>query len=288
MRRSNGLALALVIAAAVVATVAGVVHTLDDRMLHPDAVAEQGVAVLTTPNVLNTMNVLADQKVRDAFAAAGQGRPDDSYARSRRGLVASAADPAVTAAVRRSLLAQYDALLGGRVPHELVLDTTPRRAPFIDGWGTEAAYRQLLTERLHLPATIRFGHGVWLDGASGVLRAADALAPYRLLLAVLVVVLLVAAVLVAVDRRAALRRAGAGMLVAALVLYLVFDGLVAIFFRASRSIEAEVAGRLYQALVSDWLPFAVALLVAGLLLIGASLAVGRRPATVAAGEPVDA
>ena len=247
----------------------------------------QGVAALTSANVLNTMNVLADQKVRDAFAAAGKARPDDSYVRSRRALVASAADPAVREAVRRSLLAQHAALLAGRVPAQLELDTTPRRAPFVAAWGTEPEYRAILAD-LHLPATIAFGHGVWLDGLSVTLRVADALAPYEALLIGLAALLVVAAVLVAVDRRAALRRAGGGLLVAAFVLYLLFDGLVAIFFRASRSIEAEVGGRLYQSLVQGWLPFAVALLVAGAVLIGASLAVARRPAgAVATAEPGD-
>jgi hypothetical protein len=287
MRRSNRLALLLAVLAAVVATLAGVVRTLDQRLLRADIVAAEAVATLTSPNVLNTMNAPVDQKVRDAFAAAGKARPDDSYVRSRRALLASAADPAVRESVRRGLVAQHVALLAGRVPSELFLDTTPRRAPFVAAWGTEPQYRAILAD-IHLPPTIRIGHGAWLDGLSLTMRVAHALAPYEALLIALTVLLAVAAVAVAVDRRAALRRTGGGLVAGAFVLYLLFDGLVAIFFRASRSIEAEVAGRLYQTLVPGWLTFGVGLLVAGCILIGASFALARRPAAAsAAAEPGD-
>ena len=87
--------------------------------------------------------------------------------------------------------------------------------------------------------------------------------------------LLVAAVLYAESRRSGLRRAGISLLAAAGVLYLLFDGLVAIFFRASRSVEAEVAGRLYESLVQSWSGYAAMIALAGAVLVAGSLLIRR-------------
>ena len=84
------------------------------------------------------------------------------------------------------------------------------------------------------------------------MRVADALAPVFEVLVAVLVVLLAGVVVLAESRRTGLRRAGISLLSAAVVLYLLFDGLVAIFFRATRSVEAEVAGRLYQGMVQSW------------------------------------
>ena len=59
------------------------------------------------------------------------------------------------------------------------------------------------------------------------------------------------------------------------MLYLVFDGLVAIFFRATRSVEAEVAGRLYQGMVRSWTGYAAILALAGFALMAGSLVLRR-------------
>ena len=275
MRRSDGLALALGVVAAVVATVAGVVHTLDARILHADVVAEQGVRTLTVATVLNTMNGPTEVKVRDAFVAVVKARPDDSFVRTRRALVSSAADPSVQESVRRLLLEQHAALLAGRTPFELILDTTPRRAPFIAGYGPEAEYRSVLTGHLNLAPTIRFAHGGWVDAASLTMRVADVLAPALWLLIAVLGALLVGAVVLAETRRTGLRRAGISLLAAAFALYLLFDGLVAIFLRALRSVEAEVAGRLYQSMVQSWPGYAAAMALAGAALVGASLLIRR-------------
>ena len=160
--------------------------------------------------------------------------------------MSSAADPAVQQAVRTSVLEQHAALLAGRTPAELILDTTPRRAPFIAGYGPEDEYRTILAGHLNLAPTIRFAHGGWVDAAGLTMRVADALAPVVAVLVAVLVGLLAGVVVPSESRRAGLRRAGISLLAAAGVLYLLFDGLVAIFFRASRSVEAEVAGRMYQ------------------------------------------
>jgi hypothetical protein len=275
MSRPSRLALGLGAVAAAVATLIGIVHTLDDRMLHADVVAEQAVRTLTVRTVLNTMNGPTDVKVRDAFAAVGNPRPDDSFVRTRRALVASAADPTVQAAVRQSLVDQHAALLAGRVPPELSFDTTPRRTPFIAGYGPEAEYRTILTDHLDLAPTIRFAHGSWVDAASLTMRVSDTLAPVIDVLIAVLVAALVGVVLLAETRRAGLRRAGVALLTAAGVLYLLFDGLVAIFFRATRSVEAEVAGRFFQSLVQAWSGYAAAMALAGAVLVAASLATRR-------------
>ena len=59
------------------------------------------------------------------------------------------------------------------------------------------------------------------------------------------------------------------------MLYLLFDGLVAIFFRATRSVEAEVAGRLYQGMVQSWSGYAGVIALAGLALMAGSLVLRR-------------
>jgi hypothetical protein len=275
MRRSDRLAFALGVVAAIVAILAGVVHTLDDRILHADQVAEQAVRTLTVPTVLNTMNGPTEQKVRDAFVAVVKPRPDNSFVRTRRALVSSAADPAVQAAVRTSVLEQHAALLAGRTPAELIFDTTPRRAPFIAGYGPEEEYRTILTGHLNLAPTIRFAHGGWVDTTGLTMRVADTLAPAFPVVVVVLVALLVGVVFVAETRRTGLRRAGISLLAAAGVLYLLFDGLVAIFFRATRSVEAEVAGRMYQSMVGSWTAYAAVVALAGAALITASLLIRR-------------
>ncbi len=275
MRRSNSLALALGVAAAIVATIGGVVRTLDARILHADAVAGQAVRTLTAPTVLNTMNGPTEVKVRDAFVAVVKARPDNSFVRTRRALVFSAADTATLDSVRRSVVAQHAALLDGRTPFELILDTTPRRAPFIAGYAPETEYRDVLTGHLNLAPTIRIAHGRWVVATSLVLRIADALAPAFWGLVALLVVLLAVVVLLAETRRTGLRRAGISLLGASFVLYLLFDGLIAIFFRASRSVEAEVSGRLYQGMVGSWSGYAAVTALAGVALVGASLLIRR-------------
>ena len=178
MRRSDRLALGLGVLAAIVATLAGIAHTLDDRILHADMVADQAVKTLTVPTVLNTMNGPTEVKVRDAFVAVVKARPDGSFVRTRRALVASAADPATLAALRRKMVEQHADLLAGRTPSELIFDTTPRRAPFIAAYGPEEEYRTILTGHLNLAPTIRFAHGGWVDATSLIMRVADALAPF--------------------------------------------------------------------------------------------------------------
>jgi hypothetical protein len=275
MIRRDRVALGLGALAAVVATLIGIVHTLDDRMLHPDVVAGHAVQTLTVRSVLNAMNAPTDANVRDAFAAAAQPPPEDSFVRTRRALVASAADPAVQAAVRQSLIEQHAALLAGRVPSELAFDTTPRRAPFIAGYGPEAEYRTILADHLDLDPHIRFGHGRWVEAASLTMRAADAMVPVIDVLIGLLVAAVVSVILLAETRRAGLRRAGIALLAGAGVLYLLFDGLVTIFFRATRSVEAEVAGHLYQSMVPAWSGPAAAMAIVGAVLVGASLATRR-------------
>ena len=207
MRRSDGLALGLGVLAAIVATLAGIVHTLDDKILHADVVADQAVQTLTVPTVLNTMNGPTEVKVRDAFVAVVKARPENSFVRTRRALVASAADPATQEAVRRKMLEQHAALLAGRTPAELIFDTTPRRAPFVAAYGPEEEYRAILTEHLNLAPTIRFAHGGWVDAASLTMRVADALAPYFEVLLGVLVALLVGTVL---ARRAPQQRPAPG------------------------------------------------------------------------------
>lgn len=275
MRRSDRLAFGLGVVAAVVATLAGIVRTLDDHLLHADAVAAQAVRTLTVLTVLSTMTGPTEVKVRDAFVAVVKARPDNSFVRTRLALVSSAADPAVQESVRRSLLEQHAALLAGRTPAELIFDTAPRRAPFIAGYGTEEEYRTLLTGHLNLAPTIRFAHGGWVDATSLTIRGADKLTPVLDLLLAALVALLVAAVLSAESRRSGLRRAGISLLAAAGVLYLLFDGLVAIFFRASRSVEGEVAGRLYESLVQSWSGYAAMIALAGAVLVAGSLLIRR-------------
>jgi hypothetical protein len=275
MRRSDRLAFALGVVAAIVAVLAGVVHTLDDRILHADQVAAQAVRTLTVPTVLNSMNAPTENKVRDAFVAVNKARPDNSFVRTRRALVASAADPAVQSAVRTSVIAQHAALLAGRTPAELILDTTPRRAPFIAAYGPEDEYRTILTGHLNLAPTIRFAHGGWVDVAGLTMRVADALAPVFVVLVAVLVALLAGVVVLAESRRTGLRRAGISLLAAAGVLYLLFDGLVAIFFRATRSVEAEVAGRMYQGMVGSWSGYAAVTLLVGAALVTASLLIRR-------------
>jgi hypothetical protein len=234
-------------------------------------VEDVGIRVVMVRSVLNTMNGPTDAKVRAAFAVAGTAPPDDSFVRTRRALVSSAADPAVQAAVRRSLLDQHAALLDGRTPAELRLDTTPRKAPFIAGYGPEPAYRTVLRDHLDLPPTIRFAHGGWVVALSLTMRVAEALAPVFAVLLAALVLLLAGTVLVAETRGTGVRRAGISLLAAAFVLYLLFDGLVAIFFRATRSVEAEVAGRFYQSLVSAWSGSAAVAAGAGAVLVASSL-----------------
>ncbi len=275
MRRSDRLALGLAVSAAIVATLTGIVHTLDDRMLHADVVADQAVRTLTVPTVLNTMNGPTEVKVRDAFVAVVKARPDNSFVRTRRALVSSAADVPTTDSVRRSMVEQHAALLDGRIPSELIFDTTPRRAPFIAGYGPEEEYRMILTGHLNLAPTIRFAHGGWVDAASLTMRVADALAPFFDVLVGVLVALLIGTILLADRRRTGLRRAGMGLLASAFVLYLLFDGLVAIFFRATRSVEAEVAGRLYQDMVQSWTDYAGVIALAGAVLVAGSLVLRR-------------
>jgi hypothetical protein len=275
MSRSDRVAFGLGVAAAVVATLAGIVHTLDDRILHADRVADQAVRTLTVRTVLTSMTPPADNSVRDAFAAVGIAVPDRSVVRTRSALVASAADPATTDAVRRSIAEQHRALLAGRTPAELVLDTTPRRAPFIAGYGPEVQYRTILADHVDLAPTIRFAHGGWVDGVSVTMRIADTLAPVLDVLLAALVALLIATVLFAERRRVGLRRAGIALLVAAGALYLLFDGLIAIFFRATRSVEAEVAGRMYQGLVGAWSGYAAVIALAGAALVAGSLVLRR-------------
>lgn len=275
MRRSDRLALGLAVSAAIVATLTGIVHTLDDRMLHADVVADQAVRTLTVPTVLNTMNGPTEVKVRDAFVAVVKARPDNSFVRTRRALVSSAGDVPTTDSVRRSMVAQHAALLDGRIPSELIFDTTPRRAPFIAGYGPEEEYRMILTGHLNLAPTIRFAHGGWVDATSLTMRVADALAPFFDVLVGVLVALLIGTILLADRRRTGLRRAGMGLLASAFVLYLLFDGLVAIFFRATRSVEAEVAGRLYQDMVQSWTDYAGVIALAGAVLVAGSLVLRR-------------
>ncbi len=173
------------------------------------------------------------------------------------------------------MLEQHAALLAGRTPSELILDTTPRRTPFIAGYGPEEEYRTILTEHLNLAPTIRFAHGGWVDATSLTMRVADALAPFYEVLLVLLVGLVAGTVLLANRRSTGLRRAGIALLSSAFVLYLLFDGLVAIFFRATRSVEAEVAGRLYQGMVQSWSDYAGILALAGLALVAGSLVLRR-------------
>ena len=232
MRRSDRLALGLGVLAAIVATLAGIAHTLDDRILHADMVADQAVKTLTVPTVLNTMNGPTEVKVRDAFVAVVKARPDGSFVRTRRALVASAADPATLEALRRKMVEQHADLLAGRTPSELIFDTAPRRAPFIAAYGPEEEYRTILTGHLNLAPTIRFAHGGWVDATSLIMRVADALAPFFEVLVGVLVVLLAGTILLADRRSTGLRRAGIALLSSAFVLYLVFDGLVAIFFRS--------------------------------------------------------
>jgi hypothetical protein len=275
MRRSDRLALGLGVLAAIVATLAGIAHTLDDRILHADMVADQAVKTLTVPTVLNTMNGPTEVKVRDAFVAVVKARPDGSFVRTRRALVASAADPATLEALRRKMVEQHADLLAGRTPSELIFDTTPRRAPFIAAYGPEEEYRTILTGHLNLAPTIRFAHGGWVDATSLIMRVADALAPFFEVLVGVLVVLLAGTILLADRRSTGLRRAGIALLSSAFVLYLVFDGLVAIFFRATRSVEAEVAGRLYQGMVQSWTGYAAILALAGFALVAGSLVLRR-------------
>ncbi len=227
------------------------------------------------PTVLNTMNGPTEVKVRDAFVAVVKARPENSFVRTRRALVASAADPATQEAVRRKMLEQHAALLAGRTPAELIFDTTPRRAPFVAAYGPEEEYRAILTEHLNLAPTIRFAHGGWVDAASLTMRVADALAPYYDLLLGVLVALLVGTVLAAERRSSGLRRAGIALIASAGVLYLLFDGLVAIFFRSTRSVEAEVAGRLYQGMVQSWSGYAAVIALAGAALVVGSLVLRR-------------
>lgn len=278
MSRSNGLALALAIATGVLATLTGVVRTFDDRMLHADEVAAQGLETLISPAMINVMNGPVEAKVRNAFVAVVKPRPPDSFVRTRRALVASGDDAAVQDAVRRSLVEQHAAVLRGDVPATLALDTTPRRAPFIAAWGTEPEFTTILNDHLNLEPQVRFAHGWWIDALSVTLRTADALAPFLPLLAGLVALLAVATVLAAADRRTGLRRAGVALLSAAGCLYLLFDALVGVFLRATRSVEAELAGRMFKGLTETWTQPAALLAVAGLVLVVVSIALRRAPA----------
>lgn len=271
MRLSDRLALGLVVLTAIVATLTGIVHTLDDRILHAAVVADQAVTTLTVPTVLNTMNGPTEVKVRDAFVAVVKARPDNSFVRTRRALVSSAADVSTTDSVRRSMAEQHAALLDGRIPSELILDTTPRRAPFIAGYGPEEEYRTILTGHLNLSPTSRFAHGGWVDATSLTMRVAEALAPFFDVLVGVLVALLIGTILLADRRSTGLRRAGLALLASAFALYLLFDGLVAIFFRATRSVEAEVAGRLYQGMVQSWTDYAGVIALVGAVLVAGSL-----------------
>jgi hypothetical protein len=107
------------------------------------------------------------------------------------------------------------------------------------------------------------------------MRIADALAPFFEVLVGVLVVLLVGTILLADRRSTGLRRAGIALLSSAFVLYLLFDGLVAIFFRATRSVEAEVAGRLYQGMVQSWSGYAAVMTLAGAALVVGSLVLRR-------------